>query len=124
MTEKITSFTQLRTWQEARKFAVATYKMTDVFPVAEKFGLVAQLRRAAVSVAANIAEGFSRNTANDKVHFYAMALGSLTEVLSHTYIAADLGFVDPEKVEYIAGQVGELHKMINGMMKSARGRNT
>ena len=124
MAEKITSFTQLRTWQEARKFAVEIYKITEDLPAHERFGLVSQMHRAAVSVAANIAEGFSRNTANDKIRFYAMALGSLTEILSHAFIARDIGFLSATKLEYIDRQMTELHKMINGMMKSAKGKNT
>lgn len=124
MTEKITSFVQLRTWQEARKFAVMVYQETQAFPETEKFGLVSQIRRSTVSVAANIAEGFSRSGRAEKVRFYSMALGSLTESLSHAYISADLGYMPKTSLKKIEKAVAELHKMINGIIKSAQGRNT
>jgi four helix bundle protein len=123
-TAKITSFTQLRTWQCARDIAVIVYKTSKEFPVEEKFGLSSQMRRSAVSVSANIAEGFSRNTAKDKVNFYSMALGSLTETLSHAFIGYKLGFVTQERLQLIEKSCEDLHKMINGLMKSAKGKNT
>ncbi len=122
--DKITSFTQLRTWQKAREFATCIYKLTTNFPAAEKFGLSSQMRRAAVSVAANIAEGFSRSTRKDKTHFYTIALGSLTEALSHAYIALDLDFLKQTDIILIEEQVTDLHKMMNGLIKTATERNT
>jgi four helix bundle protein len=120
--EKIHSFTQLRTWQMARELAVNVYKLTGNFPKTEQFGLSSQMRRSGVSVAANIAEGFSRNTAKEKANFYSMALGSLTEVESHAYIAFDLEYIGEETLNGILLQTSDLHKMINGLMKSAQGR--
>lgn len=120
--EKITSFTQLRTWQNARHLAVHLYEVTRTFPADERFGLTSQLRRAAVSVAANIAEGFSRNTAKDKVNFYGMALGSLTETMSHMYISYDLGYIDKDSLQPILTKTDELQKMIHGLIKTAAGK--
>ncbi|HLB66582.1 MAG TPA: four helix bundle protein [Candidatus Saccharimonadales bacterium] len=122
--DKINSFTQLRTWQQAREFAVAIYKLTTTFPSSEKFGLIPQMRRSSISVAANIAEGFSRDGQQDKKRFYAMSMGSLTEALSHAYIAHDLGFIKPTDLQLIETKVSDLHKMLNGMIKKAPGRNT
>jgi four helix bundle protein len=123
MTEKISSFTQLNTWQQARKLATDIYQSTHNFPPEEKFGLISQIRRSAVSVAANIAEGFSRETAKDKRHFYTIALGSLTETLSHCYIAHDLHFITQEDLEALERQCLDLHKMINGLIKTAHNRH-
>jgi four helix bundle protein len=120
--EKIISFTQLRTWQNARVFAVYVYKQTEKFPNYEKFGLTAQIRRSALSVPANIAEGFSRNGLKDKTNFYGIALGSLTETLSHAYIAFDLGFLHDTDIKFIETKTTDLQKMINGLIKSAQGR--
>jgi four helix bundle protein len=75
MTETIKSFTQLRTWQKAREFAVTIYKTTTNIPVSERYGISSQLQRASVSIAANIAEGFSRNTEKDKLNFTVSLLG-------------------------------------------------
>lgn len=122
MPDKITSFTQLRTWQHARQFATHVYKITANFPTDEKYGITAQIRRSAVSVAANIAEGFSRSGLKDKTNFYSIALGSLTETLSHAFIAHDLGFLKQTDIQFIEQKVTELHKMLNGLIKSAQGR--
>lgn len=121
-TEKITSFTQLRSWQNARVLAVNMYRLTEKFPSSEKFGLSSQIQRSAVSVAANIAEGFSRSGSREKANFYSIALGSLTETLSHAYIAHDLGFITAKELELLEERVTDLHKMINGLIKSAQRR--
>lgn len=120
--EKITHFTQLRTWQKAREFASKTYELTSGFPAEEKFGLSSQIRRSATSIAANIAEGFSRSGAKEKVQFYHVALGSLTETLSHAYIAYDLGFFKEDALKYYVEETEAIHKMINGMIKTSKGR--
>lgn len=124
MTEKITSFTQLRTWQKAREMAVDMYRKVDTFPAVEKFGLTSQIKRSVSSIAANIAEGFSRNGKRDKVQFYAIALGSLTETQSHCYIAYDLGYLTKSDLLIIEERSIDLHKMINGLMRSAQEKNT
>ena len=123
MSEKITSFTQLRTWQKARELATEIYKISQTFPVSEKYGLTSQIRRSAVSVAANIAEGFSRDGQLDKKRFYGMSMGSLTETLSHAYIAHDLGFIKQSELMDIESHITDIHKMLNGMMKSAKGKD-
>lgn len=121
-TEQITSFTQLRSWQHARILAVNLYRLTEKFPSSEKFGLSSQIQRSAVSVAANIAEGFSRSGTREKADFYSIALGSLTETRSHTYIAHDLGFITAKELELLEERVTDLHKMINGLIKSVQRR--
>jgi four helix bundle protein len=124
MADRITSFTQLRTWQNARELAVEIYKKTENFPSSEKFDITSQIRRSSVSIPANIAEGFSRSGRKDKIHFYAIALGSLTETISHVYIAQDLGFLHQKDIELIEEKGRDLHKMINGLMKSAQEKHT
>jgi four helix bundle protein len=122
MATTIHSFTQLRTWQKAREFAVYVYRLTGNFPSSEKFGLISQMRRASTSVSANIAEGFSRNGQRDKTHFYSIALGSLTETQSHAYISFDLGFLKQPELAIIEEQTDVLQKMIRGLMKTATER--
>lgn len=84
--------------------------------------MTSQLRRSAVSVAANIAEGFSRNGKKEKAQFYAIALGSLTETLSHLYIAQDLGFIKLNELQLLDEKAIDIHKMTNGLIKSAMER--
>ena len=122
--DKITSFTQLRTWQKAKDLVVLVYEVTKKFPKEEIFGLTSQIRRSAISVPSDIAEGFSRAGINDKRHFYAMSLGSLTETLNHMYIAKELAYCTEEDVANTENEITDLSKMINGMIKSARGKDT
>jgi len=93
---KITSFTNLIAWQESHKLVVQIYKVTQIFPKEETFGLTNQIRRATVSISSNIAEGFSRTTLIDKNRFYIMAKGSLTEVQSQLLIARDVNYLKKE----------------------------
>ncbi len=122
VSEKVTSFTGLRAWQQARALTSDIYQLSQSFPPEEKFGLTSQMRRSSISVAGNIAEGFSRNGIKDKCQFYSIALGSLTETLSHAYIACDLGYIKQPELQQLEPKVIELHKMINGLIKSARSR--
>ena len=97
---KIQHFTDLHAWQEAKILAVMVYKETRSFPSEEQFGLTSQARRAAVSVSANIAEGFARRTSKDKKGFYQTALASLSELESHMLIAHDLVFLKKNHCKY------------------------
>jgi len=87
------SFEKLECWQHARKLAVWIYQSTSDFPEKERFGLVSQMRRAAISVASNIAEGTSRKTAKDQAHFSTIAYGSAIELLNQLIITNDLNYL-------------------------------
>ena len=88
--ERLTSFRQLKPWQEAHELVLMVYQVTKGFPADERFGLVVQMRRAAVSVPANIAEGSKRRGIQDKVRFYNIAEGSLEEVKYFLILSQDL----------------------------------
>ncbi|MFZ1812641.1 MAG: four helix bundle protein [Candidatus Saccharimonadales bacterium] len=118
----ITYFTQLRTWQKARDFAVAVYTTTDKFPQKELYGMSSQLRRSSVSISANVAEGFSRKTAKDKNQFYTIAIGSLTETMSHLFVAEKLGYCDQHDLQWYIAESEDLSKMLYGMIKSSQER--
>src|SRR3989338_7507965 len=93
METKIRTFHDLKVWQESRKLVTAIYKITKSFPKDEQFGITNQLRKASVSIASNIAEGFGRKSIKDKVHFYTMSCGSLNEVLNQLFISKDLSYL-------------------------------
>lgn len=116
---KIRSFADLRAWQEGHKLALLTYQSTRGFPKEEVFVLVNQVRRAAVSVTSNVAEGFSRHTAKEKLSFYAIALGSLTELESQYMLAKDLGYITKNQMELFFEQSQLTQKLIMGLRKSA-----
>lgn len=113
---KIEKFHDLVVWQKAHQFALATYRVTKLFPAEERFGLVSQMRRAAVSIAANIAEGFIKRGKADKIHFYNIAQGSLEECKYYLVLARDLGYLkDVSKEDALANDVGRL---LNGLINS------
>ena len=121
---KVTSFTDLRVWQLAHEFVSDIYKTTKNFPKEELFGLTSQIRRSAVSIPANIAEGFSRGGKKEKGQFYLISLSSATETLSHLYISFDLGYISKEQLREFEVKTENIHKMTNGLIKSAKERNS
>ena len=117
---KIKSFTDLKVWREGHILVLYLYTVTKNFPKEEQFGLSSQLRRAVVSITSNIAEGFSRNSYKEKLQFYSIALGSLTEVQNQILIAKDVKYVTKEEFNNIANQTILISKMINGLIKKSR----
>jgi len=118
--EKIQTFTDLDAWKEGHKLVLTIYKITKSFPRDEMFGLVSQMRRCVVSITSNIAEGFSRQSYKEKVYFYSMALGSVTELQNQLLIAKDVHYVEKDKFQEIAEQSVKAHKIINGLIKSSK----
>ncbi|PKP51275.1 MAG: four helix bundle protein [Bacteroidetes bacterium HGW-Bacteroidetes-12] len=112
------SFEKLEVWQKARKLTNVIYLTSKNFPDEEKFGLTSQIRRAAVSVCSNIAEGTSRNSFKDKARFTEMSYTSLMEVLNQLIISSDLSFIAQEQYESLRTQIDEVSYMINALHKS------
>lgn len=94
----IYSFEKLDAWKESRILVAWIYNVTADFPADEKFGLISQIRRAAVSGISNLAEGSARKSAKDQAHFYQMAYSSLIEVLNQLIISNDLTFLNNDKL--------------------------
>ncbi len=117
---KIKTFKDLLVWQRGYQLALDIYKLTKVFPVEEKFSLIDQLRRAAISFTSNIAEGFGRDKANDKSHFYTMAVGSLYEVQSQLLISKGIGYVGDKQCDILCNECVELSKMCSVLIKKVR----
>jgi len=115
---KIQSFEDLNVWQKSHTLALEIYKITKHFPPEEKFGLVSQMRRASVSVAANIAEGFKRRGKKDKINFYNISQGSLTELDYYLILAKDLKYLDSYSVDKLKLDVDEVGKMLNGLISA------
>lgn len=118
--EKIRVFTDLIVWRKGHELVLAVYDSTKLFPATEQFGLTSQIKRAAVSITSNIAEGFSRQTKADKIHFYHMALGSCTEVQNQMIIAKDLQFIATNNYENVSTLTRDVHKLLNVVIKSIR----
>ena len=114
-TSKVRSYKDLIVWQKGLLMVKAIYKLTSRFPADERFGLVTQMRRAAVSVPSNIAEGQSRHTAGEFVQFISIAEGSLAELETQLLIACDLGICNQPDSAAVLQQIEELQKMLNGL---------
>ena len=121
---KIETFRDLRVWQKAHELVLNIYKVTQNLPQAEKFGLVSQVRRAVISVASNIVEGFHRNSIKESLWFYNIAQAFLEEVKYQLLIAKDLSYVSLAIYQEslgIADQVGKmLHSWIGSQIKNSR----
>lgn len=105
----------LLAWQKAMDLITAIYSVTQVFPRDELYGLKSQLRRAAVSVPSNLAEGYSRNSKNELHHFIGQARGSLAEVETQIEIAMNLGYVDTETSSRLLSQIDEVGRLLTGL---------
>ena len=117
---KIKSFTDLDAWKEGHQLVLMIYKITKLFPKEEIFGLASQLRRCAVSITSNIAEGFSRQSYKEKLQFYSIAQGSVTELQNQLLVSRDVGYIANEQFQEIAVQSIKVHKIVNGLIKSSK----
>ena len=115
---KINKFTDLEAWIEAHKLTLLVYKITQSFPKTEIYGLVSQLRRAAVSVESCIAEGFCRYHYKDRLNFYYDARGSVGEIQSQTIDAKDLNFVNEEMFRQVFDQAEKVGVILGGLIRS------
>jgi four helix bundle protein len=114
-------FEELLVWQKAHQVVLSVYKFSKDFPQSELYGLTSQLRRAAVSVAANIAEGFKKHSRLDKIRFMNIAQGSLEETKYYLILAKDLGYGNSEAIQKSAEEVGRLlGAYIKGIHKNAK----
>lgn len=111
-------FKDLVAWQEAYKLTLMVYQVTKKFPKDEQYGLSNQLRRAAVSVTSNIAEGFGRSGYKEKDQFYAMAKGSLTEVENQLLIAKGIDYLNEHEYLKINNQCIQAQRLLGGLQKA------
>jgi four helix bundle protein len=111
------NFEKLETWQKAITFADMVYAVTRNFPADERFGLTNQMRRAAVSISSNIAEGTARNSKNDYARFLEIAAGSLFEVVSQSFIGQRQGFLSDVDFQKLYAAAEEQGKMLSGLRR-------
>ena len=118
----IRSHRDLIAWQKAVELTLSVYSATQRFPESEKFGLVSQLRRAAVSAASNIAEGYGRGTTTDYIRFLRTSRGSLYEIDTQLLIAHRLNYLAPEDFKAIESQLNECSRVLAGLIRSLEDR--
>ncbi|MDO8600007.1 MAG: four helix bundle protein [bacterium] len=117
---KIRSFTDLKVWQEGHILVISVYKITKGFPREEIYSLIDQMRRAASSVTSNIAEGFGRQGYKEKIQFYYIAQGSLTELKNHIFIARDVGYLTKDDFLTVMAQANLVHQILQGLIRKSK----
>jgi four helix bundle protein len=117
--EPAKSFEDLKLWQRAHQFVLAVYAYTSTFPREEMYGLRQQFRRAAVSIAANIAEGFKKRSKRDKANYMNISQGSLEECKYFVVLSRDLGFGENNHLRLLADEVGRMLSSYYNAIKSS-----
>jgi four helix bundle protein len=109
------SFEKLDVWKEAKEFTKEIYAVTAQFPELEKFGLTSQMRRAAVSICSNIAEGSARKTNKDRAHFTTISFSSAVEILNQLILSSELGFLDLEDYQDLRLKLESITNKLNSL---------
>ena len=117
------NFEKLDVWQRSRRLVKIVYLITEPFPNSERFGLVDQLRRAAVSISSNLAEGAGRMSIKEKLRFCEIAYGSLSEVMCQMILAYDLGYINELTLTGFRPVADEVGKMISGYRRYLQSLN-
>ena len=110
-------FCNLQAWQRSKALAVAIYRLTDSPPLARDFALRDQMRRAAISVCSNLAEGDARQTDKESIQFFFMAKGSLAELSAQLDVAQEVHGLDSSPIAALTGECEEIGAMIRGLIK-------
>jgi four helix bundle protein len=112
------NYKELKVWQKAIDLAVKAYEVTKLFPPSELFGLVSQIQRSSVSIAANISEGAGRNTDKEFVHFLGISTGSAYELNTHLIVSNRIGFLSAQEYSGMSQMLDEIEKMLIALIKS------
>ncbi len=123
MSSKPQSYRDLLVWQKGIELAKLLYPLTATLPPEERFGLVSQIRRAAVSVPSNITEGQARHTTGEFAQFISHAEGSVAELDTQLYLSVELGLVTAEQATPSFGLIGDLRRMLNALRRSLSGES-
>ena len=110
-------FKKLNVWQKSHQLTLAVYESSNLLPESERFGLQSQMRRAAASIAANIAEGYGRETDREFLRFLHISAGSATELEYHLLLASDLGYLTKDSFLVLNEQVIEVQRMLAGFIR-------
>lgn len=117
---KIKSFTDLRVWQEGHQLVILIYKITKTFPREETYSLIDQMRRSVASITCNIAEGFGRHGYKEKLQFYYLAQGSITELKNQILIAKDVGYLKQKDYEELVIKANNTHQILQGLITKTK----
>ena len=112
------NYKDLKVWQKAYQLCLEIYKMTRSFPKEERYGLISQLRRAALSIPSNIAEGYGRRTKGEYIQALYIGYGSICELETQILLSGDLGYVEKEHLDRIQGEIADVERMLKGLIRS------
>jgi four helix bundle protein len=112
------NYKELRVWQKAYELCLKIYKTTITFPKEERYGLTSQIRRAAVSIPSNIAEGYGRRTTAEYIQALYIAYGSYCELETQILLSADLAYIKAENLMGLQKDLGDVERMLKGLIKS------
>ena len=118
----IRDYKELDVWKKSVALTTDLYKLTAGFSITERYGMISQIRRAATSIPANIAEGWGRGSRGEYIQFLAVARGSLMELETHLIIACNLQFIDSEELALVLKPVKDIEKMLNRLISVLRNR--
>lgn len=116
------SFRELIVWQKSMNLVTNIYLVTSSFPKSEQFGLTSQIKRSAISIPSNIAEGFGRNSKNEFVRFLQISMGSLFELQTQLEISSNLGYLAKNKFNELHDNSIEIEKMLKALIKSIKNK--
>jgi len=118
------SFKELKVWQKSYKLCLKVYKITKKFPKTEVYSFTSQMRRAALSIPCNIAEGYGRKTTPDYLRFLYMSYGSICELETQILLAGDLEYIETESLSELQSDFGEVERMLKALIKSIERKNS
>jgi len=117
------NYKELNVWQKSYKLCLHLYKVTKRFPKDEMCGLTSQIRRSAVSIPSNIAEGYGRKTTLAYLRFLYIAYGSICEMETQTMLSGDLGYVEKEGLQNLRAEIGDVERMLKALIKSLENKH-
>ena len=117
------NYKELKVWQKSYELCLELYRATKVFPKEEIYGLASQIRRSAVSIPSNIAEGYGRKTTADYVRSLYIAYGSVCELETQTMLCGDLNYMEKERPQELRDKISEVERMLKAMIKSLENKH-
>lgn len=117
------NYKELNVWQKSYQFCLEIYKITMSFPKEERYGLTSQIRRAAVSVPSNIAEGYGRKTTKEYIQALYIAYGSNSELETQIMLSGDLGYINAKNLEKLQKDIGDIERMLKGLISSLENKH-
>jgi four helix bundle protein len=117
------NYKELKVWQKPYQLCLDVYKATKAFPKEELYGLTSQIRRSAVSIPSNIAEGYGRKTTPEYIRFLYIAYGSNCELETQTLLSEDLGYIEEDKLIKQQNDIGEVERMLKALIKSLESKH-